>query len=80
MKCWTYTAAHLSAETWLLHGLLAVEADDGRVEPDVGFGQAVAEVVGVGMFGEVVFGAVEGLEQLCHGLFVGFLCAVVVVS
>jgi len=50
-----------------------VEADDGRVEADVGFCQAVAEVVWAAGLGKVCFGAVEGLEELCDGFFVGIL-------
>ena len=52
-----------------------VEADDGCVETDVGFGDGRAEVVGCGVGGEVGFGAVEGGEEGADGFFVGFLCA-----
>ena len=52
-----------------------VEADDGRVETDVGFGDVGAEVVGDGVLGEVGFGAGEGGEEGVDGFFVGFLGA-----
>ncbi len=52
-----------------------VEADDGRVEPDVGFGDVRPEVVGCGVLCEVGFGAVEGGEERADGFFVGFLRA-----
>ncbi len=52
-----------------------VEADDGRVEADVCFGDVGSEVVGCGVFCEVGFGAVEGGEEGADGFFVGFLCA-----
>ena len=52
-----------------------VEADDGCVEADVGFGDGRAEVVGCGVGGEVRFGAVEGGEEWVNSFFVGFLCA-----
>ena len=50
-----------------------VEADYGCVEPDVGFGDVRAEVVGGGVGGEVGFRAVEGREEGVDGFFVGFL-------
>ena len=40
-----------------------VEADDGRVEADVGFGDGGAVVEGAGVGGEVSFGAGEGGEE-----------------
>ena len=57
-----------------IHG---IEADDRRIEAHVGFGDGRAVVVGP-VFrgrggGEVVFDAVEGLEELGHGGFVGGL-------
>lgn len=59
-----------------------VEADDGRVEPDVGFGDVRAEVVwarrGGGLLGQVGFGAVEGGEEGGDGGFVGGLRSVLV--
>jgi hypothetical protein len=56
-----------------------VEAGDGRVEADVGFGEAGAEIVwcrGGGCGLQVAFDAVEGGEEWGEGLFVGFLGAV----
>lgn len=50
-----------------------VEADDGGVEADVGFGDAVAVVVGAGVLLEVAFDAVKGFEELFYCFFVGFL-------
>ena len=50
-----------------------VEADDGGVEADVGFGDGGAVVVGGGVGGEVGFDAVERAEEGVHGFFVGFL-------
>ena len=52
-----------------------VEADDGRVEADIGFGDGCPEVVGCRVFCEVGFGAVEGGEEWVDGFFVGFLGA-----
>ena len=54
-----------------------VEADDGCVEADVGFGDVTAEVVGAGggLGGEVGFGAREGGEEGLDGGFVGGLCS-----
>lgn len=56
-----------------------VEADDGRVEPDVGFRDVRAEVVRTrgGLLGQVGFGAVEGGEEGADGGFVGGLRSVV---
>lgn len=53
-----------------------VEADDGGVEADVGFGDGGAEVVGGGVGGEVGFGAGERGEEGVDGFFVGFLGAI----
>ena len=53
-----------------------VEADDGGEQADVGFGDGVAEVVWVGLGGEVGFDAREGGEEWGDGRFVGFLCSV----
>ena len=56
-----------------------IEADDGRVEADVGFGDVGAEVVrswvGCAMllFGEMSFCAVEGGEEWVYGFLVGGL-------
>ena len=50
-----------------------VEADDGRVEADVGFGDVGAVVVRPGVLGEVGFGSVEGGEEGVQGAFVGGL-------
>ena len=55
-----------------------VEADDGRVEADVGFGDVFAEVVrAFALFGlrfQVGFGTVKRGEELMDGFFVCFLC------
>ena len=54
-----------------------VEADDGGVEADIGFGDGGAEVIRsfcvVVLLGEVGFGAVEGGEEGLDGGFVGGL-------
>ena len=53
-----------------------VEADEGRVEADVGFGEVRAVVVGCGgggVRGEVSFDAREGGEEGVEGFFVGGL-------
>ena len=50
-----------------------VEADDGRVEADVGFGDVGAVVEGRGVVGEVGFDLGEGVEEGVQGFFVGFL-------
>lgn len=66
--------AQITLEVLHVHG---VEADDGREEPDVGFRDARAEVVGSRAGGlvlrEMRFGAVERFEELCHCGLVGFL-------
>lgn len=53
-----------------------IEADNGRVEPDVGFGDVLAKVVWAGVLGEVGFCLVQMLEEGLDVLFVGFLRAV----
>ena len=53
-----------------VHG---VEADDGRVQADVGFGDGRTEVKGVGVLGEMGFRAVEGFEECFDGSLVRFL-------
>jgi len=50
-----------------------VEADDGGVESDVGFGDGGAVVVGGRVVGEVGFSAIEGFEKGVDVLFVGCL-------
>ena len=50
-----------------------VEADHGRVETHIGFGDVGPVVVGAGG-GEVFFHAVEGFEELCYGFCVCFFC------
>ena len=52
-----------------------VETDDGGVEADVGFGEAVAEVVGTRGSGELGFGVIEGFEEDGYVVRVGFLGA-----
>jgi len=52
-----------------------VEADDGGVESDVGFGDGGAVVVGRRVVGEVGFSAIEGFEKGVDILFVGCLRA-----
>ena len=64
--------AHVALE--VLH-VDDVEADNGRVQADVGLGELRAEVVGSGGAdvgrGEVGLSAVEGAEERGDGLFVG---------
>lgn len=62
--------AHVAFEVLDVDG---VEADDGRVEADVGFGEVGAVVEGRGVGGEVGFDAVEGVEEGVEGFFVGVL-------
>ena len=53
-----------------------VEADDGGVESDVRFGDVFAEEIGMVTFlAEVVFYALEGVEEGVDVLFVDFLRA-----
>lgn len=52
-----------------------IEADDGRVETDVGFGDLRSEVVRFGVRGEMFFCPVEGGEEGLHGFFIGVLGA-----
>ena len=57
-----------------------VEADDGGVEPDVGFGDVCAEVVWACGAGEVCFRLIEVFEERPDVVFVGFLRALRKVS
>jgi hypothetical protein len=57
-----------------------IEANNGGVEAYVRFGDVLAEVVGCGMFGEVLFSAVERDEEGIDGFFVGFLGSVLSVK
>ncbi len=50
-----------------------IEADDGGVEADVGFGDGGAEVIGRGVGGKVGFDAVQRAEEGVDSFFVGFL-------
>ena len=51
-----------------------VEADDGRVQTDVGFGDTIAVVEWArAMMGEMSLDAVEGGEKGLHGRLVGGL-------
>lgn len=56
----------------MLH-VYRVEPYDRGVQADVGFGDMFSEVVGIGIFGEMFFDAVEGTEEWVHGIFVGGL-------
>ena len=64
----------IALEMLHVHG---VEADDGRVQAHVRFGDVRAEVVGSRGGGEVFFDAVERGEECRYGFFVGFLRSVV---
>lgn len=57
-----------------------IEADDGRVEADVCFGDTVAIVVWTGRLGEVLFSSVERGEECCYGFDVGVLRPMFLVS
>lgn len=61
---------NVALEMLHVHG---IEADDGGVEADVCLGDVLAVVVGSGVSGEVGFGAIEGGEERCDGVFVGGL-------
>jgi hypothetical protein len=55
-----------------------VEADDGCEEADVGFRDGGrGEEVGCGGLRKVGFEAVEGFEEGCYGLGVGFFGSVI---
>ena len=53
-----------------VHG---IEAHDGGVQSDVGFGDVGPEIIGRGVLGQVLFCAVEGGEERCDGFLVGVL-------
>jgi hypothetical protein len=50
-----------------------IEANDGRVQPDIALGDIFAPVERVGVLGEVLFDAIERFEERQHIAFVGFL-------
>lgn len=50
-----------------------IEADDGGVETHVGLGELRAKIVGIGVRGEVGFGAIERAEEGLDAFLVGFL-------
>lgn len=52
-----------------------VESNDGRVQTNVCFCEAIAVVVRAWVLGKMVFGAVERLEELGHSFLVSFLGA-----
>lgn len=54
-----------------------VKADDGGVQPHVGFRDMIAEIEGTGVLGQMGFGAVERVEKGAEGFFVGFLRSIV---
>ena len=62
--------SHITLEMLNVH---RIEPHDGGVQADVGFGDVFSEVVGLGIFGEMFFNAVEGVEEWVHGGFVGGL-------
>ncbi len=63
---------NIALEVLHVHG---VKADDRREQADISLGDGVAEEVwrDGGLLGEVGFDFVEGGEEGCYGLFVGFL-------
>ena len=61
---------NITLEVLDVHG---VEADDGREEPDVSFGDIGAEEVGVCVACYVLLDTLERGEERCHGFFVRFL-------
>ena len=62
--------SHITLE--MLH-VYRIEPYDRGVQADVGFGDMFSKVVGIGIFGEMFFDAVEGAEEWVHGSFVGGL-------
>ena len=62
--------ADIALEVLNIHG---IEADDRRVESNIGFRDVGAVVEGGGVGGEVGFDAVEGFEEGLDGVFVSFL-------
>lgn len=67
------SAANISDVALEVLDVDGVEADDGRIEADVGLGDLVAEVERSRRFSEVGFGAVERFEELLDILLVRFL-------
>ena len=66
----TSDISHITLE--MLH-VYRIEPHDGGVQADVSLGDVFSEVVGIGIFGEMFFDAVEGVEEWVHGGFVGGL-------
>lgn len=50
-----------------------IEPDYRRVKADVSLGDVFAEIIGLGMLGQVFFDAIEGAEEGLNGFFVGGL-------
>ena len=69
----TANVADVALEVLHIYG---VEANDRGEKADVGFGDGVAEVVRVGLGGEMGLDAGKGGEEGGDGGFVGVLCAV----
>lgn len=72
MQVWVSTS-DVSQVAFEVLDIDLIEADNGSVEAYICFCDAVAEVVWSAVLCEVLFGAVEGLEEGLDVLFVGFL-------
>ena len=51
-----------------------IEADDSGIEADIGFRNVIAEIVWIGVSGQMGFSAIKSGEKWLDGLLVGFLC------
>lgn len=70
-------AANIAQVAFEVLDVDCVESDDGRVETNVCFCDAITVVVRTWALGEMVFGSVQGFEKLGYGLLVGFLSTVI---
>ena len=57
-----------------------VEANNGRIETDVGFGDVFSKVIGIGIFCQVGLSLVQMFKKRMYSLFISFLSTVEKVS
>jgi len=77
VKCWIARPdlLQIALKVLVVYG---VEADDRRVQTNVGFRDVLAKVIGPALLRcKMSFGFVQGLEEGGHVLFVCFLCSIV---
>ena len=54
----------ITLEVLHIHG---IEPDYRRIQADVGLGDVIAEIIGLGVLGQVFFDAIEGAEEGLNG-------------